>query len=468
MNDQKKKCSQIEHKENDANIFCQECNLFMCNKCENYHTMLFKNHHKYTLDKDINEIFTGFCKETNHCKELIYYCKDHNRLCCVACIGKIKDKENGQHKDCNVCSINDIKEEKKLKLKDNIKCLEDLSKNFEKSINEIKLLIEKVDEKKNELKNKILKIFTKIRNDLNEREDSLFKEIDEQFEQLFIKEDTIKKSEKLPNKIKSCLEKSQMMDGDWKEENKVCSLINECINIENNIKDINNIFDNISKTKNADLIDSIHFAPEESELNNFLKTINTFGSIMFEKICLDDNSTIIKNIGSLKFVIGQIKKNNNINLNKTSNLKIIYRASRDGDSCKTYHQKTNNIPDTLTIIKTKEDIVFGGYTHIKIPSCSYGQNFDDDKAFIFSLEYNKIYLPKKNCQSKHSNDGYGPIFGNNNIGYPIIIYGPNFFSSKSHSTSNFVYDNFTSEYELNKGKQKFEIKELEVYQVYFI
>ena len=62
-----------------------------------------------------------------------------------------------------------------MKVKENINCLEELSINLEKSINEIKEIFEKADAKKNELKTKIQKIFTKIRNDLNEREDLLFK-----------------------------------------------------------------------------------------------------------------------------------------------------------------------------------------------------------------------------------------------------------------------------------------------------
>jgi hypothetical protein len=434
MDNQKKKCSQIEHKESDAITYCYECNLYMCNKCENSHLILFKNHHKYTLDKDLNDIFTGLCKEKNHCKELKYYCKDHNTLCCALCISKIKDEENGQHKDCKIYIINEIKEEKKLKLKENLKCLEELSNNLEKSINELKQIFEKADAKKNELKTGIQKIFTKIRNDLNEREDKLFEEIDKTFGEFFINDDVIKKSEKLPNKIKSCLEKSQINDDYWKEEKKICSLINEAINIENSIKDINNIFDVIKNSNKIDLIDTICFSPEEKELDTFLSKIKTFGEIIVEKSNFDDNSTIIKNKYELYFVLKQIRKNNNIAPNKKCDLKIIYRMSRDGDSCSTYHQKTNNIPDTLTLIKTKQDIIFGGYTHIKIPSCN-GQNFKDEKAFVFSLEYKKIYLPNKYYLSKHSNDAYGPIFGNSNTEYPILIFGPNFSSSKNHFTS---------------------------------
>ena len=53
------------------------------------------------------------CKENNHNEELIYYCKNHNKLCCSKCITKIKDEENGQHSDCTILNITEIEEEKK-------------------------------------------------------------------------------------------------------------------------------------------------------------------------------------------------------------------------------------------------------------------------------------------------------------------------------------------------------------------
>ena len=77
-----------------------------------------------------------------------FYCKNHNKLCCVACISKIETKGYGQHKDCDICIIEDIKEEKKNKLKENIKYLENLSNNLNNSIKELKELFGKIDEKK--------------------------------------------------------------------------------------------------------------------------------------------------------------------------------------------------------------------------------------------------------------------------------------------------------------------------------
>ena len=55
----------------------------------------------------------------------------HNKLCCAECIAKLKDEGCGQHSDCEICFLKDIENDKKNKLKDNIKCLEDISVDLE-------------------------------------------------------------------------------------------------------------------------------------------------------------------------------------------------------------------------------------------------------------------------------------------------------------------------------------------------
>ena len=90
----------------------------------------------HKLDKEYDEIIIEYCKENNH-YEVNFYCKNHNQLCCACCITKIKNKTDGKHKDCEVYAIEDIKDEKKNKLKENIKCLKDLSNTLEQSINEL-------------------------------------------------------------------------------------------------------------------------------------------------------------------------------------------------------------------------------------------------------------------------------------------------------------------------------------------
>ena len=174
------KCSSINHKENNAISFCGQCRIYMCVKCEKYHSEMFPNHNKFNLekDKDISEIFTGFCKEKDHINELKYFCKTHNKLCCAECITKIKSKNNGQHSDCILCIIEDIENDKKNQLKQNIKYLEDLSFDLQQKFKEFKLIYENIEMNKEELKKEIQNIFTKLRNGLNNREDELWLDIE--------------------------------------------------------------------------------------------------------------------------------------------------------------------------------------------------------------------------------------------------------------------------------------------------
>ena len=60
-------------------------------------------------------------------------------------------------------------------------------------------------------------------------------EIDNLFISNYFGEDIIKKCEKLSKKIKISLDKGKLIDKKW-ESNNLYSNINDCINIENNIK----------------------------------------------------------------------------------------------------------------------------------------------------------------------------------------------------------------------------------------
>ena len=135
MEFKKKKCSLPDHTEIDANGYCRECKVYMCSKCEKFHSQLCKKHKFFILDNNDNEeIFTGFCNEEKHQMELEFFCKTHNQLVCAACISKIKKNEIGKHKDCNVCVIEDIKDDKINSLKENMKSIEEFSKVVEESI----------------------------------------------------------------------------------------------------------------------------------------------------------------------------------------------------------------------------------------------------------------------------------------------------------------------------------------------
>ena len=300
MDIKKIKCSSKDEQEIDAISYCGECKINMCNKCEKYHTKLFQNHKIYNLNKNIEDIFTGFCKELNHSERLDFFCKNHNTLCCAACLCKISKKGFGFHKDCNVCLIDEIKDEKENKIKSNIKYLEEISNSLNDSINKLKIILEKIIKNKEELKLNIQNTFTKIRNALNNREDELLLEVDKNFNELYCDEKILEQCEKLPNKIKFSLEKSKSIE---QNKNELASFINECIDIENNIKDINKINESIDKCKNEGEIE-INFIYEE-EFNLLIDNIEQFGKIKYNTI----NSLIInKDIKKQEAIVNWIKQ----------------------------------------------------------------------------------------------------------------------------------------------------------------
>ena len=271
------KCTSKDHENKVAILYCQECQIYICNICEKIHSGLCRNHNTFKLTNDIKDIFTGFCKEENHINKLEYYCKEHNKLCCGLCISKIEGKGNGKHNNCNICFIEDIKEEKKKKLNDNIKYLEELSKTIEESINKLKTILEEINKEKEEIKENIQKTFTKIRNEINKREDSLLSEVDKQFDTIYFKEELVKEAEKLPKKVKISLENSKKANNEWNDNNKISSIINDCILIENNIKEMDIVNECVKKNNEINKI--LIFNKEEKEMADFMNKIKQIGKL---------------------------------------------------------------------------------------------------------------------------------------------------------------------------------------------
>ena len=451
MEDKNKKCTVKEHKNIDAVYYCQDCKIYICNKCFNNHQAFFQNHQINNIDNN-REIFLDKCTEKSHFNKLEFYCKNHNQLCCVLCISKIKAKDYGQHKDCEVCLIEDIREEKKNKLKDNIKYLEDLSKDLNYTIKELKLLFKKNEEKKEEIKLKIQKIFTQIRTALNEREDELLSEVDKKFVNLFGEEDIIKESEKLPNKINISLEKGKLLDNDWNDNNKLSFSLNNCIDIEDNIKKINIINDNIQKCKlNKDV--NISFNIDDDYLNNYLKNIKTFG-------CLNDlsniDSVILKNKDDLTKFMNLLSTKIKIN-----NTKLLYRFSRDGLQFNNIKNKINNKSNLIFLFSTGDIRIFGSFIKAKI-EIDNNEYVKDDNAFVFSLNNNRIYkILVPELAIRFSGE---ILIGNNGNSNGFYFSGNSIYDQELLNNPK-VYD-FQRNNELTEGNSKF--NELEIFEINYL
>ena len=456
MEFKKIKCSSKDDQEIDAISYCGECKINMCNKCEKYHTKLFQNHQIYNLNKNIEDIFTGFCKELNHSERLDFFCKNHNTLCCAACLCKISKKGFGFHKDCNVCLIDEIKDEKENKIKSNIKYLEEISNSLNDSINKLKIILEKIIKNKEELKLNIQNTFTKIRNALNNRENELLLEVDKNFNELYCDEKILEQCEKLPNKIKLSLEKSKNIE---QNKNELALFIHECIDIENNIKDINKINESIDKCKNEGEIE-INFIYED-EFNLLLDNIKKFEIIKYNTI---DSLIINKDIKKQEAIINWIKQKIN---KKNIDFKKIFTMSLNGSSCNDFHKYCDNKGPTLTIIKTTNNKIFGGFTPLNWESSGNGENKYDksNQTFLFSLDLMKKFdMINAKKEAIYCTKNNGPYFGGRD------------FSIESNMKKGETYANYATNFISNnnleligeKGNdKKFDIEDFEVFQVIY-
>ena len=443
-----KKCSFKDHKETDAITYCKECNLYLCNKCSNYHSGLFEAHNQYNLNIDLNDLSIDICQEKNHSNKLEIYCKNHNQLCCCACGTKIKGHGYGQHNSCELCFIEEIKEEKKNKLKDNIKMLEDLSINLNKSIEELKIMFEKINKNKEELKKKILKVFTEIRTALNDKEDELLLKIDNYYENNYFNENTIKQYEKLPNKVNVLLEKGKLIEKEWNEE-KIISIINDCINIENSIQDINSINEKIKNWK-KDGIKINYFFKED---NSLLEKIKNYDALF------DFDTLIIKSEEDFKKFFGLITLNEKIN-----DLKLIYRSSRDGFNYLSIVNKINNKSNLIFLYHTNNKRIFGAFIKCKLDNIDLNGSrkyYKDENAFVFSLNNNKNYKVLVPGYAIAFDSTYYILIGNNNHGNGFyyeqkIIYDASLINVAK------IYD-FSKNSELTEGNGK--LTELEIFEV---
>ena len=257
----------------------------MCEKCNEHHKEFYT--HQILEIKDFEESFTGICKEENHNNTLDYYCKTHNQLCCDSCIIKFQKNGKGLHSKCEIYPIEEVKDQMKDNLNQNIKLLEELSISLDKSINELKDIFEKINENKETIKIKIQKIFTKLRNELNNREDELINKVDKKFEEILFEEELIKKCEKLPKKVESSLSKAKLVNDKDKENNHLNEFIYNCINLETYINDIKNLNENLIKSKS--IKPNVNLFLNEEDINYFTNKVKSIGYIYYKNFEFENN-----------------------------------------------------------------------------------------------------------------------------------------------------------------------------------
>ena len=143
---------------------------------------------------------------------------------------------------------------------------------------------------------------------------------------------------------------------------------------------------------------------------------------------------------------------------KGAKFTLVYKAFELGDNAETFHEKCDKLDMSLVLVETDNDIRFGGFTM----QSWEGNNIQkiDNNSFVFNLETNSIYdiipnEPAIGCYPK-----YGPVF----FGCQIRIYDK-FFSNGGTTCMKGLNYKTKKNYELNNGKPKYLVKDIEVYSI---
>jgi hypothetical protein len=96
--------------------------------------------------------------------------------------------------------------------------------------------------------------------------------------------------------------------------------------------------------------------------------------------------------------------------------RLIYKASRDGFDGNAFHTRCNNQGPTMTIIRSTNNYLFGGYT--AVAWTSDGNYKNDTTAFLFTLTNphnipsTKYVINPGSTRNAVKHNNYGPCFGN--------------------------------------------------------
>ena len=155
------------------------------------------------------------------------------------------------------------------------------------------------------------------------------------------------------------------------------------------------------------------------------------------------------------------------------NMELLYRGTRDGMTSNAFHNKCNNINQTLCLFKCTKGYIFGGYAATSWTNNNEGYK-SASSSFIFTLSNIHNTSPTKfqNTNSNYSIYDYstcGPSFGG---GLDIGIFDNN-------RNNNYNYSSFPSSYQdtlgkgrsiftgdLNHSNNKFTLKEIEVFKLF--
>jgi hypothetical protein len=148
---------------------------------------------------------------------------------------------------------------------------------------------------------------------------------------------------------------------------------------------------------------------------------------------------------------------------------LLYRGSRDGFESSAFHSRCDGHGETVTIIVSDNDCIFGGYSPCTWSSVISVVPDPGSTSFLFTIK-NVHNLPARVFKLKHpengicTNPGYGPCFGSGN---DLSIGSPCTGSNKNWSSLGGAYENDTRVYSLKvlAGSYRFAVRDIEVFKL---
>ena len=126
-------------------------------------------------------------------------------------------------------------------------------------------------------------------------------------------------------------------------------------------------------------------------------------------------------------------------LNKPKELKLLFRASDHEFKAAAFHQKCDNIANTLVVIRTQFEKTIAGFTPYPWnQTISAWVNDSGRKSFLLQLDLLQKMVPNHDNYLIYCGTSYGPIFGD---GHDIVI-------SDSCNTNNNSNSNFPHRYNI--------------------